>query len=310
MKRAFTLIELLVVIAIIAILAAILFPVFAQAKQAAKKTQDLNNVKEIGLALQMYLNDNEDTYPQAYWYANDNNSTNGYNHWSGNIQPYVKNLAIFVSPGDKNRGLAPTNFVGDNRGFGVPAGQTSQNPVQDNQAPRLSYTANSLLMPRKRRTVDTAQTVSSSVVDDISGTILIAPLTDNVPCINDTSSASNVAYKTHRSANPLFLVGSTTPYTGETAAENGQSAYTAISVDQAKAALLKCQKDSALGLNHIVYTAPERYGNGANYSMADSSAKFQPLPAILNPKKFMWGKKAYTAGGGLIYKPGTTESVE
>ena len=53
-KRAFTLIELLVVIAIIAILAAILFPVFAQAKAAAKKTADLNNVKQIGTGLIMY----------------------------------------------------------------------------------------------------------------------------------------------------------------------------------------------------------------------------------------------------------------
>jgi len=62
MKRAFTLIELLVVIAIIAILAAILFPVFAQAKLAAKRTADLSNLKQIGLATMIYLNDYDDTY--------------------------------------------------------------------------------------------------------------------------------------------------------------------------------------------------------------------------------------------------------
>lgn len=62
MRKAFTLIELLVVIAIIAILAAILFPVFAQAKAAAKKTQGLSNVKQIALASQMYLADYDDTY--------------------------------------------------------------------------------------------------------------------------------------------------------------------------------------------------------------------------------------------------------
>lgn len=63
MKRAFTLIELLVVIAIIAILAAILFPVFAQAKEAAKKTQCLSDMKQIGLAMAMYANDADGGYP-------------------------------------------------------------------------------------------------------------------------------------------------------------------------------------------------------------------------------------------------------
>lgn len=64
-KRAFTLIELLVVIAIIAILAAILFPVFAQAKQAAKKTVSLSNQKQIGLSLIMYSGDYDDLYPRS-----------------------------------------------------------------------------------------------------------------------------------------------------------------------------------------------------------------------------------------------------
>jgi len=62
-RRAFTLIELLVVIAIIAILAAILFPVFAQAKDAAKKSVGLSNVKQLSLGYLLYLNDNNDTFP-------------------------------------------------------------------------------------------------------------------------------------------------------------------------------------------------------------------------------------------------------
>lgn len=63
--NGFTLIELLVVIAIIAILAAILFPVFSQAKAAAKKTACLANVKEIGLAAQLYIQEYDDAYPQV-----------------------------------------------------------------------------------------------------------------------------------------------------------------------------------------------------------------------------------------------------
>ncbi|HLK15459.1 MAG TPA: DUF1559 domain-containing protein [Fimbriimonadaceae bacterium] len=64
-KGAFTLIELLVVIAIIAILAAILFPVFAQVKEQAKKTACLSNLKQIGLATEMYNADNDDYYAQS-----------------------------------------------------------------------------------------------------------------------------------------------------------------------------------------------------------------------------------------------------
>src|SRR3978361_155754 len=64
---AFTLIELLVVIAIIAILAAILFPVFAQAKAAAKKVNSLSNQKQIGLATIMYAGDYEDILPETGW---------------------------------------------------------------------------------------------------------------------------------------------------------------------------------------------------------------------------------------------------
>ena len=65
-KSGFTLIELLVVIAIIAILAAILFPVFARAREKAKQTQCLSNVKQIGLGLMMYTSDYDDCMPFYY----------------------------------------------------------------------------------------------------------------------------------------------------------------------------------------------------------------------------------------------------
>ena len=64
--RAFTLIELLVVIAIIAILAAILFPVFAQAREKARSISCLSNNRQIGIALFMYVQDNDEKYPQEH----------------------------------------------------------------------------------------------------------------------------------------------------------------------------------------------------------------------------------------------------
>jgi len=70
-RKAFTLIELLVVIAIIAILAAILFPVFAQAKDAAKKTITLSNSKQLATSIAIYLNDNDDNFPIAYVVQNN-----------------------------------------------------------------------------------------------------------------------------------------------------------------------------------------------------------------------------------------------
>ncbi len=62
-RRAFTLIELLVVIAVIAILAALLFPVFSRARESARKTGCLSNLKQMGLAVTLYLQDYDETYP-------------------------------------------------------------------------------------------------------------------------------------------------------------------------------------------------------------------------------------------------------
>lgn len=93
-RQAFTLIELLVVIAIIAILAAILFPVFAQAKESAKKTSCLSNSKQIGLGIMMYSNDYDDTGPTGIddWAWGDG--------WAGQVYPYLKSASILRCPDD------------------------------------------------------------------------------------------------------------------------------------------------------------------------------------------------------------------
>ncbi len=110
MNRAFTLIELLVVIAIIAILAAILFPVFAQAKIAAKKASCLSNQRQIGIGLTMYRDDCDGT---NFFFAHDVDvsrvqplvpfGATRENRWWNQIQPYVKSIAILVSPSDSGR---------------------------------------------------------------------------------------------------------------------------------------------------------------------------------------------------------------
>lgn len=102
MKKAFTLIELLVVIAIIAILAAILFPVFAQAKDAAKKTQSISNMKQIGTATLIYAGDYDDTLPQSAYLkapAGGDPRPIVFSVYEA-LDPYMKNLQILVSPSD------------------------------------------------------------------------------------------------------------------------------------------------------------------------------------------------------------------
>ncbi len=108
-ERAFTLIELLVVIAIIAILAAILFPVFAQAKMAARKAQSISNLKQIGLAWTMYLNDSDDVVMRA-WTAGGDRTYYWWGSWDGTtfranealLFPYTKSHGLSVDPSFPN----------------------------------------------------------------------------------------------------------------------------------------------------------------------------------------------------------------
>lgn len=97
MKKAFTLIELLVVIAIIAILAAILFPVFAQAKAAAKKTQSISNMKQVATSTMIYLSDYDDILPLSAYRSAPTTIFSVYEA----LDPYMKNTQILISPEDQ-----------------------------------------------------------------------------------------------------------------------------------------------------------------------------------------------------------------
>ncbi len=94
MRKGFTLIELLVVIAIIAILAAILFPVFARAREKARQTSCLNNVKQLTLAHIMYAQDYDERLPASYLPGNPGT----YDNWYEVLQPYLKNTQILICP--------------------------------------------------------------------------------------------------------------------------------------------------------------------------------------------------------------------
>ncbi len=117
-QNAFTLIELLVVIAIIAILAAILFPVFARARENARRSSCQSNLKQIGLGVLQYTQDYDETLPPgALAYG-----PGGITLWNGMIQPYVKSTQLFSCPSSDvkphfNFGDTPAS---DGNAYGLP----------------------------------------------------------------------------------------------------------------------------------------------------------------------------------------------
>jgi prepilin-type N-terminal cleavage/methylation domain-containing protein/prepilin-type processing-associated H-X9-DG protein len=117
-RRGFTLIELLVVIAIIAILAALLFPVFMQAREAARKATCTSNMRQLGMAVALYSQDEDEVLPGTWDGSGGRGSSSGSGGWmvftnflgparfdpsQGSLHTYVKNAGIFSCPSDPAR---------------------------------------------------------------------------------------------------------------------------------------------------------------------------------------------------------------
>ncbi|MCW5934117.1 MAG: prepilin-type N-terminal cleavage/methylation domain-containing protein [Fimbriimonadia bacterium] len=117
-KRGFTLIELLVVIAIIAILAAILFPVFARARESARKTQCVSNQRQIGTGISLYIQDYDEVFPEPLQGACLGLQDQANSLWTRQVYPYIKNKGVLVCPssnqgraGFRNNAAQPANEV-------------------------------------------------------------------------------------------------------------------------------------------------------------------------------------------------------
>jgi prepilin-type N-terminal cleavage/methylation domain-containing protein/prepilin-type processing-associated H-X9-DG protein len=199
-RAGFTLIELLVVIAIIAILAAILFPVFARARENARRTSCVSNLKQMGLGVAMYVQDNDGRYPMS-------SSTDGTGRrWPDYIFPYVKSAQIFVCPsvGSNDvtaRGLAwsaSTGPTGQYFGYGYNYQYlgNSRTPAR----PGFPFTATDGVVTAPTQTVAIADT-SGVGTTGTSGTYVIDPAqlvlnTDLSPRGSGRPSATDGYYPT------------------------------------------------------------------------------------------------------------------
>jgi prepilin-type N-terminal cleavage/methylation domain-containing protein/prepilin-type processing-associated H-X9-DG protein len=117
-RNGFTLIELLVVIAIIAILAAILFPVFAKVREKARQTNCMSNEKELGFAMNEYVQDYDEVFPLV-----EAQNASMQSNWGQNIYSYVKSTGMFRCPDNPNYATSMPN--GSNPGAGIPQLPTS-----------------------------------------------------------------------------------------------------------------------------------------------------------------------------------------
>jgi prepilin-type N-terminal cleavage/methylation domain-containing protein len=302
MRKAFTLIELLVVIAIIAILAAILFPVFAKAKEAAKKTADLSNSKQIGIGLNLYLPDHDDVFMPSN--HRQGNGAMPETHWSWMVLPYMKNEQIFASPSDKIGGWAPGCYDAstNNRGFGVPnimengcSQQGYPAGVYTLQVGRISYVANQSIIGRKRQPSDGANVVVATSIDKISGTILLAPATEAKNCMRTEIGGE---YRTYR---PAFGIASRNQgVLSGTSVPSGSALPLEPLYKTTRNNVWRCEKDTDPGMSFqhtLRYTHSGRFENGNNYVFADTSAKFRGTDSTFDPNNFAWGLKAYSLSG-------------
>jgi len=271
MKRAFTLIELLVVIAIIAILAAILFPVFAQAKEAAKKTACLSNNKNVATALFLYAGDADDMLSQTSWESKVAGFQQPFNpagkyqiHWTYLLQPYIKNWDIFRCPSD-SAPITPKNACANGI---ADLGQTPGGVMTcDWQAPKYSLIPNYNLMP-----AHDWNTVSLTNFEAPADLIMTTERRDK--------TTKGTVIGTHKG---LSGFDPSQPCPGV--------AYVQVTPALAASHLANDTNDDY----SIVRAKWDRHTGGANYSYADGHAKYQKLDQTLNPTKFQYGEKWYPA---------------
>jgi prepilin-type N-terminal cleavage/methylation domain-containing protein/prepilin-type processing-associated H-X9-DG protein len=225
--RGFTLIELLVVMAIIALLIAILIPSLSQARESARATKCSSNLHHIGQAMASFVSANRDQYPYSYIYPYDNTGsvdlynqpggtgtpTYGYIHWSWLLYDKGRVPAAAFQCPDFPRGGVPRTNPGAKTEDWEPdqldeagAGPGASTLRADRQAPRMSYTANSAIVPRNKfykmdpNWVRLNNLVTDSSINGPGMTILATELNKNWKA---SCKSGSTLSKSHRSISPF-----------------------------------------------------------------------------------------------------------
>jgi prepilin-type N-terminal cleavage/methylation domain-containing protein/prepilin-type processing-associated H-X9-DG protein len=303
--KGFTLIELLVVIAIIAILAAILFPVFAQAKEAAKKTVCVSNTKQIALGLYMYAGDADDTLPNTSWeqdslaaqstagfagtYNPQNPNAKYQIHWTFLIQPYVKSWDIFVCPSD------PAPFPTDSvctKGQSEVGTLTNGLMTCDWSAQKNSYIPIYNAMPAHDWT-----TVSFGQFDNPSNQAVVGEHRNDGSPGDGHKGVSGFTYSQPCPGWPIVPEGSAASEEGSQTS-GSYSYYSAANATKILTDATNLGWSSTAGLKlfknaDILRVAWDRHSSkmGSNFSFADGHSKYQNLGQLLNPNAYEFGSK-------------------
>ncbi|MCG9895159.1 MAG: prepilin-type N-terminal cleavage/methylation domain-containing protein [Fimbriimonadaceae bacterium] len=249
--KAFTLIELLVVIAIIAILAAILFPVFAQAKNAAKKAGDLSNQKQIGLGVVMYASDYDDNFPRSNYFGQQWEQI----QWTATVHPYIKS----------GRLNGPTNA----------GGGIFQTPAHN--AP-LAYLLHGRISPNDAdwgtgfNVADPKPSVSQTQIPNVAGTMLLT--TVGTPYNGYPASSMAEAW--------WFWSGEMGSYNPTTKACEGLYSNWPPKITGVNAGFRCYNSDGPDPVGGRDWLSGSmirfRYNDGANLAFTDGHAKYQTAP--------------------------------
>ena len=259
-RKAFTLIELLVVIAIIAILAAILFPVFAQAREKARQTSCLSNLKQLGVALSMYEQDYDGALCQTSW---ELGSFKAKVQWTYLIQPYVKNQQIFVCPSDPTP-VTPLNPI-------CGPGDTPGVTLCDAEVPKYSYINNYNVMPAH----DWIPPIEAAF-EKPSSLIVLTERRNLWP--NGTDPGKWKGFDAHDPSQACV-------------SQNGQPGKVtyADTIAALNASTDKYNGHSA----ELTRTQFDRHVGGANYNFFDGHAKWYRLEQTLDPNNYLYGDRWY-----------------